>query len=353
MTQRGQHTYKEITTQTDAWADALEAFAAVQEEMLTVWQAHKPQQIIVTGCGSTHYLSQIMAELMQQLTAVSTRAYPASELLLSANTVWLDAPNTLMIAISRSGTTTETLEAVKGFRKRNGRFLWTITCYPDSPLAEASDLVLTAAAGQEESVAQTRSFASMLLLAQMMAATLGGKETAVAQQLPALGQALISQTETVIASIAQRDDISRLYFLGSGPQYGIANEIMLKMTEMSLSASGAFHFMEFRHGPMSMANKNALVVGLLSAENYVHEAPVLREMGQLGAQTLALNPTNNGTDADWQIQLPVDLPSWLLPLLYLPPLQLLAYYRSMGKRLNPDNPRNLTAVVYLDTAAFA
>ena len=352
MTKHGQHTYKEITSQTDAWADALEAFAAMKDAMMAAWQAYKPDQIIVTGCGSTHYLSQTAAELLQQLTAVPTRAYPASELLLSANTAWLDAPNTLMIAFSRSGTTTETLEAVKGFRKRNGRFLWTITCYPKSPLAKASDLVFPIESGQEQSVAQTRSFASMLLMAQLIAATLGGKDTMPAQQLPARGQALITQTEALMADIARREDIDRFYFLGSGPQLGIANEAMLKMTEMSLSFNGAFHFMEFRHGPMSMATENALIIGLVSPGTWLHEGQVLREMRALGAQTLALNPTIELLDTTWKIQLPVDFPAWLLPLLYLPPLQMLAYFRSMGKGLNPDNPRHLTAVITLDEVAF-
>ena len=352
MVERGQYTYTEITTQPKAWAGALNSFASMQDDMLAAWRTNPPQQIIVTGCGSTHYLSQTVAELLQQQTAVSTRAYPASELLLSANTAWLDAPSTLMIAISRSGTTTETLEAVKGFQKRNGRFLWTITCYPDSPLAAASDLVFAIEAAQEESVAQTRSFASMLLMAQMIAATLGGINIEAADQFPAIGYNLIQQTEELVATIAQQENIDRLYFLGSGAQYGIANEIMLKMTEMSLSHSSAFHFMEFRHGPMSMVTENALVIGLLSSDNYTHEAQVLQEMGELGAHTLALNPTKNTVNATWQVQLPPNLPACLLPLLYLPPLQLLAYHRSMGKGLNPDNPRNLTAVIYLDTAVF-
>ncbi len=353
MMQRGQYTYNEITTQPEAWADALAAFASMKDVMLAAWQSHKPQQIIVTGCGSTHYLSQTVAELLQRLTAVSTRAYPASELILSADTAWLDAPNTLLIAISRSGTTTETLEAVKAFRKRNGRFLWTITCYPNSPLAQSADLVFAAEAAQEKSVAQTRSFASMLLIAQLMAATLGGRETAIAQQLPTFGQELIHQSQPLITTIAQQDKIDSFYFLGSGLQYGIANEIMLKMTEMSLSHSSAFHFMEFRHGPMSMATENGLVVGLLSPDNFAHEAQVLQEMGELGASTLALNPTNQVVNKTWQIQLPPDCPAHMLPLLYLPPLQLLAYHRSMHKGLNPDNPRNLTAVITLDTAVFA
>lgn len=353
MIERGQHTYKEIITQTDAWADGLNAFASIRDKMLARWQAHKPAQIIVTGCGSTHYLSQTTAELLQKLTHVPARAYPASELLLSSDTVWLDAPNTLLIAISRSGTTTETQKAVRVFRKRNGRSFWAITCYPESPLAQAADLILPAAAGQEQSVAQTRSFASMLVLAQMMAATLASMDTSLAQQLPALGQSLIMQTNDQMVALGQRQDFERFYFLGSGAQLGVASEAMLKMTEMSLSHSGAFHFMEFRHGPMSMANENALILGLISPENQTYEMQVLQEMERLGAHTLALNPTNNLAAASWQIQLPVSLPSWLLPVLYLPPLQLLAYYRAMKKGLNPDNPRNLEAVVYLDTAVFA
>ncbi len=348
----GQHTYSEITSQPDAWQDALAAFAGLEEELRQQWTAVSPQQLIFIGCGSTHYLSQTAAVLFQALTGIPARAYPASELILFPERTLQDAAGSLLIAISRSGTTTETLTAVNQFQQRGGTAVWTITCYPDSPLAQLSDLVLPAEAAQEESVAQTRSFASMLLLVQAMAASLGGYDTAPLHALPDIGRNLIAQAEPLMAELGGDTSLERLYFLGSGAQFGIANETMLKMTEMSLTPSQAFHFMEFRHGPMSMATEKSLIVGLLSPAAFTWEHKVLLEMAEMGAHTLALNPTTAVTDTEFHINLPPDLPDWAYPILYLPPLQLLAYYRSLAKGLDPDNPRNLTAVIYLDTAVF-
>ena len=130
--------------------------------------------------------------------------------------------------------------------------------------------------------------------------------------------------------------------------YGIACEAMLKMKEMSISYSEAFHFMEFRHGPKSMVDENGLVVGLLSQRASRHEAPVLAECMQMGGSGLAISPGVQGIEATHRVLLPHDVPEWARPVLYLPVLQLMAYYRSVNKSLDPDNPRNLTAVVELD-----
>ena len=156
-----------------------------------------------------------------------------------------------------------------------------------------------------------------------------------------------------LAALGQRLDLERIFFLGSGYHYGIANEAMLKMKEMSLTNSEAFHFLEFRHGPMSMATQEALVVGLFSDGARVHEERVLSEMLALGAHTLGLNCA---PISSYEYNISFDdhaLPPWALPVLFLPPLQLLAYHRSISKGLDPDNPRNLEAVVSLDSAAFA
>ena len=342
----GQHTYQEITTQPTAWEDALAAFATVAPTLAARWQTLQPTQVLFIGCGSTHYLSLTAAALFQQLTGISSRACPASELLLFSETIAADPAKTLLVAISRSGTTTETLTAVSQFQQQGGAAVWTITCYPDSPLAKMSELVLPAVAAQEQSVAQTRSFASMLLLTQAMAAHIGGEDWTVMNDLPAYGRSLLAQTESTMQQLARREELTRFTFLGSGPQYGIANESMLKMTEMSLTVAQAFHFMEYRHGPMSMATEEAAIVGLLSPTATAHEKQVLAEMAAKGATVLSLAPGSG------DIPLPVNLPSWVYPVLYLPPMHFLAYYRAMNKGLDPDNPRHLTAVVHLDPAVF-
>lgn len=342
----GQYSYTEITTQTKAWAEALTAFETVAPRLSNQWQALQPKQVVFTGCGSTHYLSLTAATLFQQVTGVPARACPASELLLFSEGVISDPAHTLLVAISRSGTTTETIAAISRFKEQGGAWVWTITCYPDTPMAHMSDIVLPTVAAQEESVAQTRSFASMLLMAQSLAALIGGKDRSALYKLPEYGKALIANTESLVQEVASREEITRFAFLGSGPLFGLANEAMLKMTEMSLTVAQAFHFMEYRHGPMSMAIEEVAIFGLVSPTAAVHEQQVLAEMAEKGATTVSLSVGSG------DIVLPADLPTWATPILYLPSLQLLAYHRAIAKGLDPDNPRHLTAVVYLDPAVF-
>jgi glucosamine--fructose-6-phosphate aminotransferase (isomerizing) len=351
MSNRGQYTLEEIMSQPQVWAETLADFAALQPVVEEKWNALRPQRILVSGCGSTYYLSHTAASLIQSLTGLPSVAYPASEIALFPQKMLRDAESTLLLTISRSGTTTETLHAQETFRAHNGRANWTITCYPDSPMAETSDFVLpTAVSAQEVSLAQTRSFTSMLLVAELLAATIAGHSIEAAAALPAQADALLAATFDLMEQLGQDESIDRFYFLGSEHQAGIANEAMLKTTEMSLSFSNAFPFLEYRHGPMSMAGESALIAGLLSRTAVAAEQQVLADMNKLGARTLALNPTAKPSEATWEIALPQDTPDWLRPMLYLPPLQLLGYQRSMAKGLDPDNPENLTAVIYLDAS---
>ena len=127
--------------------------------------------------------------------------------------------------------------------------------------------------------------------------------------------------------------IDRFYFLGSGAQYGLACEANLKMKEMTLTHSEPFHFLEFRHGPMSMANENAVVVVLLSEKNFLPEQAVLKEMQAKGAHILAIAETEG------DVVLASAVPEEVRGVLYLPVLRLMAFYRSLAKGLNPDRPR--------------
>ncbi len=352
MSNNGQYTFAEIRSQPSIWEQVLQTYRADQATVLEGWNRLSPSNVLFTGCGSTYYLSQTAAALFQSLTGVPSRALPSSEFLFFPNHVLLNPGETLLVAISRSGTTTETLQAVNQFRAKGGRAVWAISCYPEHDLAQISDLTLLAEAAHEQSIAQTRSFSSMLLLAKALTATVAGIEISPLDNLPIVLRQVLENTADIVEGLGRRLDLQRMSFLGSGFQYGIAAEAMLKMKEMSLTNSEAFHFMEFRHGPMSMANEQSLVVGLVSEKARAHEEQVLLEMAQLGAETLGLNTLSNSC-CHYLVGFNASLPPWTLPALYLPPLQLLAYYRAIAKGLDPDNPRNLEAVVSLDPATFA
>lgn len=342
--ERGFFTRNEILTQPEAWQDALQVVRAAQPALADLLRQDY-NQVLFTGCGSTYYLSLAAAALFQELTGRLARATPGGELLLEPATALAKAsaqPNrTLLVAVSRSGSTTETVRAVEQFKKLSCGPVIAITNYGDQPLAGLADLALVIEKGQEESVAQTRSFASMFVAANALAAIAAGDEGLLAdlEKLPAIGQRLIAQYEPVARRLGENLDLDRFYFLGSGWRYGLACEVNLKMKEMTLTHSEPFHFLEFRHGPMSMATPGAAIVGFLSDDNYSYQKAVLDEMQDKGSLIIALSEDRS------EIALNSHLLESARGVLYLPVLQLMAYYRSLAKGLDPDRPRNLTAVV--------
>ena len=300
-------------------------------------------QVLFTGCGSTYYLSLAAAALFQGMTGKQARAVPGGELLLNGQTA-LTNGKTLLVAVSRSGSTTETVRAVEQFKAQKRGPVAAITNYGNEPLAGLADLPLVIEKGQEESVAQTRSFASMYVAATAMTMLAAGAETLRAEmrKLPDVGTKLLARYEPLAREFGENLGFDRFYFLGSGGRYGLACEVNLKMKEMTLTHSEPFHFLEFRHGPMSMVTESAVVVGLLSDKNSSHEQAVLNEMRAKGGNILSLAETGA------RVAFGSGIPESVRNVLHLPVLQLLAFYRSMAKGLNPDRPNNLTAVVKLD-----
>jgi len=350
MTQRGQHTWTEIAGQPEAWRATLGAFTADRTALEDFLNQTDLAQILVVGCGSTHYLAQTVAAVLTRCTRTSTRAFPSSELWLFPDAISPD--RTLLLTVSRSGTTTETLRAMERFREAHGGPVLAITCSPESPLSQQASFALVTPAGQEQSVAQTRSFTSMLLLTQALAATLAHDEGMLKrlQRLPDVLEDLVARLGDLPQRLGTDQDIERIFFLGGGPLYGLANEAMLKTKEMSLSYAEAYHPLEFRHGPMSMVNEHTLVVGLFSDTGLAEELGVLEDMQKLGARTLALiedGSAFSGWRPDHIIELRSGLSEWERGPLYLPVVQRMAYHRAMAKGLDPDRPHNLTAVVEL------
>ncbi len=333
------HTYNEIKSQTEAWGQALDVVHAS-----ALPKAGDYEMVLFTGCGSTYYLSLAAAALYQELTGRAARAVPGGELLLNPQTVVRDTISPyLLVAISRSGTTTETVKAVEKFKNEKRGDVVVITNY-DEVLSRSADVNIVIDQGQEESVAQTRSFASMYVAVTAFAAKMAGRNDLLdaMKNLPVIGSSVIGKYEAYAKEMGENLNFDRFYFLGSGIRYGLACEVNLKMKEMTLTHSEPFHFLEFRHGPMSMVNEHAVVVGMLSDTNRVHEAKVLSEMKRLGGTVASLG------ESEADVCFESGIPESVRSVLYLPVLQLMAFYRSLAKGLNPDRPANLTAVVKLD-----
>jgi glutamine---fructose-6-phosphate transaminase (isomerizing) len=335
-------TYREITSQTIAWAQAIEVVNSTTLPDLSDFD-----YAVFTGCGSTYYLSIAVASMFQSLTGIPAKAVPASDLLFNSRS---SLPQTngrrtvkiLLVAFSRSGSTSETIKAVEKFQFGNNGYVITISNY-DEALSQLADISIVIPAGQEVSIAQTRSFASMYVAGILLCTWISSRNdlSILAPKIPEIGSRLLETYTGIAQQLGEDLDTEKFYFLGSGFQYGLACELSLKFKEMTLTHSEPFHFLEFRHGPMSMVDKRTAIVGFVSERNFRSEICVLSEMQALGGKTFTLG--ESGTDVQFLSSLPEELQG----VLYLPVLQLTAFYRSLKKGLNPDSPKNLSAVVKL------
>lgn len=339
----GYHTRHEILTQPKAWAAALQVISTQAGVLSDFFTSEPYEMVIFTGCGSTYYLSLAAAASLQALTGLISRGLPASEIWLDPQTSCVTERRTLLIAVSRSGATTETLRACETFRAATGSQILTLSCYPDTSLAQFGDLNLVLPSGQEQSVAQTRAFSTLYLATTALTCLWADQAGSLAElnKLPDAATRLLADYRPLAQRLGRDANLDRIYFLGSGARYGLACELSLKMKEMSLTHSEPFHFLEFRHGPKSMVTPGTLLVGLLSEANQTHEKAVLADMKAQGAQICALGET------DTEVRLDSGLNETLRNVLYLPFGQWLAFERATSKNLNPDRPSNLDAVVKL------
>jgi glutamine---fructose-6-phosphate transaminase (isomerizing) len=335
----GVYTHDEIYSQPDARNAALTVLAENLSDIRSITPLHV-DQVILTGCGSTYYLAMAAAALIQQIPHCPARGSPAAELWLYPNTSY-PTSQTLLIAVSRSDETTETLHACETFLADDRGTLMTLSCYPQMPLARMGAFNLVLPSGQEHSVAQTRAFSTLYLATTALAVIWAGRTDFFAslQGFPNACLRLLEKYSSLAADLARDHSLERFYFLGSGPRYGLACELSLKMKEISLSHSEPFHFLEFRHGPKSMVIPSTLLLGLRSTVNASYEEAVLSDVRGLGVHTLVMG------ESEVTVSFEAGLEEVICNVLYVPFGQMFAFERAMAKGLNTDRHINIDSVV--------
>lgn len=344
----GERTLANILSQPEAWetlaagwprhARALPAFSAVD-------------RLIFTGCGSAWFAAQTLAHVASDLLGLPAQAIPSSEMAFYPAVSRLGYGRAMLIALSRSGQTSETLDAVASFRAQSAEPVWALTTAPDSDLARSADDVLDASAGEEHGIVQTRSISTMLLLGlAALAGSVGQPVEATLHRVPDAARAVLAATRPLAEQFGSDPGIGRFFFLGSGPWRGVASEAMLKIKEMSHAQSEAFHTLEFRHGLGANADDRTLVTGFLSSRAANAEQAVLYEFQtEQGVTALAVGagaPLNGGSLLT--LTLPLGLPEWARLPLALPFAQIMGVARARLNGLNPDEPQNLKSYIALD-----
>lgn len=346
---RGQATLPEILGQPAAWAATIERVEAAAGRLRAL--ADGVDEVIFTGCGSALNASQAAAPTFQRFTGLRARAFPAAELIFYPETVFVSGERCLVVAISRSGQTTETVGARRAAARR-GMPTLAITCYPNSVLAQEADLAFVLEEANERSVITTRSLTSMVLCGQLMAALVSGDSGYLdgLKRLPELGGRVIERYHSLGREIAGNEALGKFAFVGSGPYYGLARECQLKIKETTLLPSDCYPTFDFRHGPKSIVDAGTLVTLLMSDGAQAEEISFLEEMKGLGGHLLVLCDEaipEVERLADYLVEVRSGLPDFTRDILYVPPVHFLAYYRSLLRGQDPDNPTHLTYWVAL------
>lgn len=345
----------EIRSQHRALLSALDGVEACRSQLRAVIDGRRPVAVAFVGMGSS-FLVGSMAVALWRRVGWSAQAFPASEPLMHPDLYPLTS-RTLVIGISRSGTTPETLEVLRAAAARGAPTV-SLSVTAGTPLGAAADVAVVAPGGAETNPAQTRSVVAHLAAAQAIA-VLDGNGGATPEQLRRAAPALERWTAAADAAARLRaTGFRRLYVLGSGDRWAAAAEGAMKLKECARMESEAFQTLDFRHGPLTMVDDATLVIGLISASVQAREVDVLREAAAAGAQVLAIGedlPRDAGAlggargradDSVGERRVPAlsfrsGLSEPFQTAFYLAPLQFLAWYRAKAGGIDPSRLRHL------------
>lgn len=331
---------QEIRSQDEAFRSALHAVQQQENVLQSVLKNGTGRKVHLLGMGSSHLVGRIAAPLWTQL-GWHAAALPAAEPLMHPN-IYPFAPTDLALAISRSGTTPETLTVLKAAADQ-GIATICITVTPDTALGDAADIEIVIPEGHEANPAQTRSVTAHLAAAQAIALLAAERTNSIRQLVAAapLLQPWIQQVDEPMKKLSTA--FARAYFLGSADRWGLAMEGAIKLKECARCETEAFQSLDFRHGPLTMVDEQTLVIGLISASAADRELSVLREAAAAGATTLAIGEDLADVDEEFNaVSFHSGLPEPLQGVFYLPPLQLLAWHRAAAEGIDTGTIRNLS-----------
>ena len=342
-------TYKEIYGQPVSFQAINDTFDTIFKTLDEVF-AEKYDEVIFTGCGTSLYLAQASAHAFSTCTGISAKGMCCSELYYFPETYVGNGKKVLVVPMTRKSYTTEVRMAIDKVRSYPGVKSLAITCDADS--SKYNDYMLLSPETPEDSVIMTRSFSSMIYLAVVMSYYVGGKKEKIEQlkDYAANAESFLKATDEMAKKIvAEHPECNLFITLGQGINYGIANECMNKMKEMSLSNSEAYYTLEYRHGPMSLVDDKTLIILLGNEDTVDGDAKLLTQMKEYGAKVLAIgnNASKDFTDVDYTLDMPYGYDS-----LQNAPIigfigQLIGYYVAELKNLNADSPRHLTQAIVI------
>jgi glucosamine--fructose-6-phosphate aminotransferase (isomerizing) len=356
---------KEIAEQPGALAATLEHVMganSLSPELFGVEAAKELQsvdQLLILACGTSFHAGLVAKYWVEELTGISCHVEIASEYRYRKS---VTRPNTLVVAISQSGETADTLAAIE-YAKANGVASCLAICnVAESSLIRACNLRFLTRAGPEIGVASTKAFTTQLAALFLLALVLGklkgrlttedeSRQLQALRHLPAAVSSVLLQEERFREWASQFVDKNHCLFLGRGLHYPIALEGALKLKEISYIHAEAYAAGELKHGPLALVDRDMPVVAVAPNDQLLEKLKSnLEEVRARGGRLYVVADQSSGFEASDGVEVIAlgDHAGLLSPILHVVPLQLLAYHVALARGHDVDKPRNLAKSVTVE-----
>ena len=336
---------KEINEESEVVKNILNLYIK-NNKIKDIYNIKKYKNIDIVACGSASFAGQIGKYYIEKYANIKTEVYYASEYRYQKNFFTKD---TLVILISQSGETADTLAALK-LAKENGINTLAIVNRRDSSIAREADSVIYTEAGIEVAVATTKAYLAQVLILLLLAFKDNNKETKLLEDLKLLPNLITKYINEYdysnIANILK--DKEHIFYLGRGIDYYLSMEGSLKLKEISYIHSEAFQAGELKHGSISLIDKDFGVVSVVT-DKTISDKTIsnLKEVSARGAKIITITNIKDNNFADYTI-LVEDYDEILNPLLVIVPMQMLAYNVAKLRDCDIDKPRNLAKSVTVE-----
>lgn len=336
---------KEINEESEVVKNILNLYTK-NNKIKDIYNIKKYKNIDIVACGSASFAGQIGKYYIEKYANIKTEVYYASEYRYQKNFFTKD---TLVILISQSGETADTLAALK-LAKENGINTLAIVNRRDSSIAREADSVIYTEAGIEVAVATTKAYLAQVLILLLLAFKDNNKETKLLEDLKLLPNLITKYINEYdysnIANILK--DKEHIFYLGRGIDYYLSMEGSLKLKEISYIHSEAFQAGELKHGSISLIDKDFGVVSVVT-DKTISDKTIsnLKEVSARGAKIITITNIKDNNFADYTI-LVEDYDEILNPLLVIVPMQMLAYNVAKLRNCDIDKPRNLAKSVTVE-----
>lgn len=325
---------------------------------LTPEQLRRFTKICIVACGTAYHVGVVAKYAFEELLRIPVEVDVASEFRYRTPII---GENTLMIIISQSGETADTLAALREAKRAGCRVL-SIVNVVGSTIANESDDVLYTWAGPEISVASTKAYSTQLAVIYLLALYIGEQlgclsaeqiDTYIAEleRIPDQIETMLAHKENIQFFASKYFNAGDMYFIGRNVDYAASLEASLKLKEISYIHSEAYAAGELKHGPISLIEDGTLVIALATDSRLFDKMMSnIKEVKARGAAVLGL-ATEDKTEIESQTDMVFYIPktsTFMLPSLSVIPMQLFAYYVASMKGCDIDKPRNLAKSVTVE-----